>query len=41
MAKISMTAGRMDILVNNAGIIRRAPVVDYPEEDWNAAFKSI
>ena len=26
---------RIDILVNNAGTIRRAPAVDYSEEDWN------
>ena len=29
----------MDILVNNAGIIRRAPVVDHPEADWNAVIQ--
>ncbi len=28
--------GTVDILVNNAGIIRRAPAVEYSEEDWNA-----
>ncbi len=28
--------GRLDIVVNNAGIIRRAPAVDYSEEDWDA-----
>ena len=28
--------GRFDILVNNAGIIRRADVVDFTEEDWDA-----
>ena len=27
--------GRIDILVNNAGMIRRAPAVDYSEEDWS------
>jgi 2-deoxy-D-gluconate 3-dehydrogenase len=27
--------GRIDVLVNNAGIIRRGPVVDSPEADWN------
>jgi 2-deoxy-D-gluconate 3-dehydrogenase len=27
--------GRIDVLVNNAGIIRRAPAVDYSEQDWN------
>ena len=26
--------GRLDILVNNAGTIRRAPAVDYSEDDW-------
>src|SRR5690349_3376889 len=27
--------GSLDILVNNAGLIRRAPAVDYPMEDWD------
>jgi 2-deoxy-D-gluconate 3-dehydrogenase len=31
--------GRLDILVNNAGIIRRAPAVDYSEEDWAAVIE--
>ena len=26
--------GRLDILVNNAGTIRRAPAVDFSEDDW-------
>jgi len=26
--------GPLDILVNNAGIIRRAPAIDYSEDDW-------
>jgi 2-deoxy-D-gluconate 3-dehydrogenase len=26
--------GHLDILINNAGTIRRAPAVDYSEEDW-------
>ena len=26
--------GAIDILVNNAGTIRRAPAVDYSEQDW-------
>lgn len=35
--KISMDSfGRIDILVNNAGTIRRAPLLEYKEEDWNA-----
>ncbi len=39
VAKIINDTGRVDILVNNAGIIRRAPVVDHPEVDWNAAIQ--
>jgi 2-deoxy-D-gluconate 3-dehydrogenase len=31
--------GRIDILVNNAGTIRRAPVVDYGEEDWTTVIE--
>lgn len=27
--------GRIDILINNAGMIRRAPAVDYSEDDWS------
>ncbi len=27
--------GRLDILVNNAGIIRRAPVLEFTEKDWD------
>jgi 2-deoxy-D-gluconate 3-dehydrogenase len=26
--------GRLDVLINNAGTIRRAPAIDYSEEDW-------
>lgn len=29
------TFGKVDILVNAAGVTKRAPTVDYPEEDWN------
>jgi len=36
VAKILADTGHVDILVNNAGIIRRAPIVDHPEADWNA-----
>ncbi|HXJ22543.1 MAG TPA: 2-dehydro-3-deoxy-D-gluconate 5-dehydrogenase KduD [Polyangia bacterium] len=28
--------GALDILVNNAGIIRRAPAVDFSDDDWAA-----
>ena len=31
--------GRIDILINNAGTIRRAPAVDYSEEDWAAVIE--
>ena len=31
--------GRIDILVNNAGAIRRAPAVDYSEEDWHTVIQ--
>ena len=27
--------GSLDILVNNAGIIRRAPVLEFSEKDWD------
>jgi 2-deoxy-D-gluconate 3-dehydrogenase len=27
--------GRLDILVNNAGIIRRAPLLEFTEKDWD------
>lgn len=28
--------GKIDILVNNAGMIRRAPLLEYKAEDWDA-----
>ncbi len=31
--------GRVDILVNNAGIIRRAPVLESSDEDWDAVIE--
>ena len=31
--------GSIDILVNNAGIIRRAPAVDFKDEDWDAVLE--
>ncbi len=27
--------GRLDILVNNAGIVRRAPAIEFSEQDWD------
>jgi 2-dehydro-3-deoxy-D-gluconate 5-dehydrogenase len=31
--------GHLDILVNNAGTVRRAPAVDYSEDDWQAVIE--
>ncbi|MDZ7268953.1 MAG: 2-dehydro-3-deoxy-D-gluconate 5-dehydrogenase KduD [candidate division KSB1 bacterium] len=31
--------GGIDILVNNAGIIRRAPVLEFAEKDWDEVIK--
>ena len=31
--------GRIDILVNNAGTIRRAPAVDYSDDDWDTVIE--
>ena len=31
--------GRLDILINNAGTIRRAPAVDYSEDDWTTVLE--
>lgn len=39
VAAIQDNFGRLDILVNNAGIIRRAPAIEYSEEDWNAVLQ--
>ena len=36
IAEAEGALGRLDILVNNAGVIRRAPVLEYSEEDWDA-----
>ncbi len=33
--RIVSELGRLDILVNNAGIIRRAPALDFSEQDWD------
>ncbi|WP_078411938.1 2-dehydro-3-deoxy-D-gluconate 5-dehydrogenase KduD [Priestia abyssalis] len=33
------TYGKIDILVNNAGTIRRAPLLEYKEEDWDAVME--
>jgi len=31
--------GRIDILINNAGTIRRAPAVDYSDDDWTVVIE--
>ncbi len=31
--------GRLDILVNNAGLIRRAPAVEFSDEDWDTVIE--
>jgi 2-deoxy-D-gluconate 3-dehydrogenase len=31
--------GAVDILLNNAGIIRRAPLLEFPEKDWDDVIK--
>ncbi|PYT02027.1 MAG: 2-deoxy-D-gluconate 3-dehydrogenase [Acidobacteria bacterium] len=31
--------GRIDILINNAGMIRRAPAVDFSEDDWSTVIQ--
>lgn len=39
VGQIVREAGRLDVWVNNAGIIKRAPAVDFPEDDWNAVLR--
>jgi 2-deoxy-D-gluconate 3-dehydrogenase len=33
--RVARENGRLDILINNAGIIRRAPVLEFSEQDWD------
>jgi 2-deoxy-D-gluconate 3-dehydrogenase len=35
VARAAAAFGRIDILINNAGLIRRAPAVDYTDDDWD------
>jgi 2-deoxy-D-gluconate 3-dehydrogenase len=35
VARVTSEMGRLDILVNNAGIIRRAPALEFSEQDWD------
>ena len=39
IAQIVKDCGRVDVLVNNAGIIKRAPIVDHSEADWQAVLQ--
>ena len=39
IAKTLEHFSKLDILINNAGTIRRAPAVDYSEEDWSAVIE--
>ncbi|MEP6944291.1 MAG: 2-dehydro-3-deoxy-D-gluconate 5-dehydrogenase KduD [Acidobacteriota bacterium] len=38
-ARVIEEFGRVDILVNNAGMIRRAPAVDFSEDDWSTVLE--
>lgn len=35
VAEAEAAMGRLDILINNAGIIRRAPAIEFSEQDWD------
>ncbi|MBN1887407.1 MAG: 2-dehydro-3-deoxy-D-gluconate 5-dehydrogenase KduD [Thermoflexales bacterium] len=35
VGQVANELGRLDILVNNAGIIRRAPALEFSEQDWD------
>ncbi|HEX4343325.1 MAG TPA: SDR family NAD(P)-dependent oxidoreductase [Verrucomicrobiae bacterium] len=39
VAHIIKEAGHIDVLVNNAGIIKRAPIVDHSEADWQTVLQ--
>ena len=40
LAETVAAFGKVDILVNSAGRTKRAPTLDFPEEDWNAIFET-
>src|SRR4051812_40330805 len=37
--KIEKEVGPIEILVNNAGIIKRGPLENFPDEDWDEILK--
>lgn len=39
VAKCVEVYGKVDVLVNNAGTIRRSPLLEYKEEDWDAVME--
>lgn len=39
LAAVEAGLGRATILVNNAGIIRRAPFLEYSDDDWDAVIE--
>lgn len=39
MGKVTAELGRLDILINNAGIIRRAPALEFSEQDWDSVIQ--
>ena len=40
IARIERDIGPIDILVNNAGIQRRAPLAEFPEEQWHELMRT-
>lgn len=38
--KIESDIGPIDVLVNNAGVIRRAPLEEFPDEEWDLVIKT-
>ncbi|TIN00931.1 MAG: SDR family oxidoreductase [Mesorhizobium sp.] len=40
IARIEAENGAIDILINNAGVQFRAPLEDFPEEQWERLFKT-
>ncbi|MER9454483.1 SDR family oxidoreductase [Mesorhizobium sp. M0478] len=40
VARVEAEIGAIDILINNAGVQFRAPLEDFPEEQWERLFKT-